>query len=210
MRLKRRDRSPDRARQLGSELAAVAAAKRLHGRICGESCTMKCPQCGSTACHCECSPQCPEAPRALSVEPDKYPIEPAVLPLVYEMRRLGTFTPCWSCEGHLHPDGSPWKSPSVWFYCDSTVHVRLLSDGLKHWRFQKKLHARWQVAVAFSDPDNLETTFSLEPVADQASAVPLPKLQEDIATIAHSLDEMMTAGARALQREAATLSDSAG
>jgi hypothetical protein len=202
MRVARRERSPDRVRQLGSELATAAAPTLPEGRVCGESCTVKCPQCGSTACQCECSPRCPEAPRALSVEPDQHPIEAAILPLVYEMTRLGIFTPCWSCEGHLRPDGSAWKLPGVWFYCDSTVHLRLLSDGLKNLQLEKKLRGQWQIVVAFSDPDNPETTFALEPAAGDAT--PLAALREDVAAIARSLESTLTLEARALQRKAAT------
>ena len=82
MRIERRDRSFDRNRWLGSEIAEAAACTGVEGRVCGDRCTRQCSQCGSLACQCECSPDCPDAPRALSVDPDQHPIEPAITPRV--------------------------------------------------------------------------------------------------------------------------------
>ncbi len=66
----------------------------------------------------------------MSCDPDHHPIEPAVLPLVFAMKRQGTFQPCWSCEGHLGLDGTLWKIPRIWFYARSLVAARLLTEGL--------------------------------------------------------------------------------
>jgi len=187
MRIARRERSPDRVRELRSQIVGAICPAIVDGRVCGSHCMARCPQCGSTACHCRCSPQCAEAPRALSSEPDHYPIEPAILPLVFEMKRLGLFDPCWSCEGHLGPDGALWKLPTVWFYCDSTVHLRLLSDLLDDLELSGRLGVHWQVVVTFSNADNPCTTFSLEPVPPSASASLLPAMQKDVLVIARSL-----------------------
>lgn len=139
------------------------------------------------------------AHRALSVDPDRYPIEPRILPLVFELKRLRIFDPCWSCEGHLGTDGSLWKLPSVWFYCSGMVYLRLLADGLNHLKRVGILHAPWEVAVTYSDADNPDTTFSLQPVFAQLGTTSLTMLQEDVREIACSLDAMMEAGGRALQ-----------
>lgn len=202
MRIERRDSPADRARKLASDIDAAASAQGMEGRVCGETCNVKCPQCGSTACQCECSPDCPAAPRMLSAEPDQYPIEPGITPLVYEMKRLGLFRPCWSCEGHLRPDRSLWKLPSVWFYCESTVHVRLLSQGLSNLKTARELSAPWHVAVTFSDADNPETTFALEPSRAGTDKLSLPALQKDAGVIARALNRMMNDEGRTLQREA--------
>lgn len=202
MRIERRDSPADRARKLASDIAQAAMASGVDGRVCGESCTLKCSQCGATACQCDCSADCADAPRALSPEPDQFPIEPGIMPRVFEMKRLGLFTPCWSCEGHLRPDRSLWKLPSVWFYCDSLVHVRLLSQGLSHLRAARALSVPWQVAVTFSDSDNPETTFALEPSRSGDGELSLPALQKDAGVIARALNKMMNDEARTLQREA--------
>ena len=202
MRIERRDRTMERNRQLGADIAEAAFTKGVDGRVCGEQCILKCSQCGSSTCQCDCAPECPEAPRALSADPDRYPVEPGITPLVFEMKRLGLVRPCWSCEGHLRPDGSLWKVPAVWFYAKSLVHVRLLASGLERMRHAGKLSVSWRIAVTFSDPDNPETTFSLEPVRAFDNEPSLPALRNDVAEIARSLHGMMTGEARTLQRDA--------
>ena len=200
MRIKRRDASTDRTRQIQADLAEAVSADGIDGRICGEKCSFICPHCGSTACQCACSSDCEEACRAISADPG-LPIEPAILPLVFEMKRLGLFTPCWSCEGHLDPGGELWKMPRVWFYCPSATHVRLLTDGLKDLELTGALRARWQVVVTFSDADNPETTFSLEPALSAGRTLELSALQSDVPVIARSLEAMMNGQAAKLQKE---------
>lgn len=202
MRITRRDPSHDRSRQLVDDIAEAVLAEGVEGRVCAESCTVTCPDCGSTGCQCMCSVHCPEAPGLLSSDPEKYPVEPGVMPLVFEMKRLGIFRPCWSCEGHLGPDGSLWKVPRVWFYCESMVHIRLLTDGLKDMEKAGKIRAPWQVVVTFSDADNPETTFSLEPAQFPGNELRLPMLQKDVMVIAESLRDLMSSLGRKLQHDA--------
>lgn len=135
----------------------------------------------------------------LSVDPD-LPIEPNIASLVFEMKRLGLFTPCWSCEGHLGTGGALWKLPRVWFYCESLTHVRLLADGLKDLDVGKKLSTRWQIVVTFSDADNPETTFSLEPAASSGDTVDLSALQQDAQAIARALQGMIADQSVSLQQ----------
>lgn len=150
-----------------------------------------------------CTPTCPDAPKALTSDPVNYPIETGIVPLVFEMKRLGIFEPCWSCEGHLGPTGDLWKLPRVWFYSESTVHIRLLVDGLKDMHIAGDLTHDWQVVVTFSDPDNPETTFSLEPVVETGQASLLPKLQADANVIAKSMEKLITEQGKQLQLDAA-------
>ena len=89
----------------------------------------------------------------------------------------------------------------VWFYCDTMVHIRLLTDGIKELEKDGKIRASWQVVVTFSDQDNPETTFSLEPAVSRDAKLGLPALQKDARTIAAALNGMMNDGARRLQRE---------
>jgi hypothetical protein len=142
-------------------------------------------------------------PRTISSDPERHPIEPAVAPLVFAMKQLALFQPCWSCEGHLGLDGTIWKIPRVWFYCGSVVAVRLLSDGLRSLEQAKKLHAPWQVTVTYSQADTAETTFSLQPTLPLDDAEKLPALQEDIASIANNLSALMKSQAHNLHRQTA-------
>lgn len=202
MRITRRDPSSARFQRLQEDLSRAAHTDDAKGRVCSENCTIICTRCGSTACRCACSDACPEASRVMSSDVDQ-PIESGVAPLVFEMKRIGLFMPCWSCEGHLGPTGALWKLPRVWFYCDSLTHIRLLADGVKDLELQGDLTTRWQVVVTFSDPDNIETTFSLEPVAPSVddSTVTLAGLQKDLHTLSRSLEAIMGEQARKLQRK---------
>jgi len=204
MRIDRHRRAADQTRRLRTDITRAAFAKGVDGRVCGAGCTMECPKCGATGCQCACRPGCPQAPRQLSSDPENYPIEPAITPLVYEMKRLGMFRPCWSCEGHLGVDGALWKLPRVWFYCDSTAHVRLLADGVKELEMAGRLSTPWKVVVTYSDPDNPDTTFSLEPAPRSGERSTLTALRGDVARIAESLQTMISAQARKLQRQART------
>jgi hypothetical protein len=186
-----------------SQIAEAVAPKGVAGRVCGEGCTIKCPQCGSTGCQCRCSPACPEAPRELSSDPVYHPIEPGIVPLVFELKRLALFDPCWSCEGHTRADGQVLKVPRVWFTCASMVHVRLLSSAVARLHAGAKLHYAWQIVVTYSDPDNPYTTFSLEPAPSPDADLSLSRLQADAAAIARSLQAVLSEEARHLQHEAA-------
>jgi hypothetical protein len=198
MHIVQRDRSQVRARRALDAIAKAGADKAVAGRVCSAACTTRCPQCGSASCACRCSPYCPDAPRALSAEPDRYPIEAGIVPLVFAMRRQGYFTPCWSCEGHLYTDGAIGKLPCVWFYSESTLHLRLLASGLHKLKHIGRLRASWQVAVTFSDVNNLDTTYALEPAQPLDPKLTLDDLRKDIVEIAAALQSMICEGARAL------------
>ena len=198
MRIQRHSLSRHHLRRVDAEVACLDSTKRDAGRVCGETCSFVCSQCGSTTCQCRCSPFCPEAGKALSADPERYPIEPRILPLVFAMKRLRVFDPCWSCEGHAAADGSLWKMPMVWFYCRSMLYLRILKDGLNHLKLTGKVNSQWEILVTFSDPENLDTTFSIQPSAPQSPAIQLSVLQDDAREIAGSFDEMIREGARAL------------
>jgi hypothetical protein len=174
---------------LRGELEEILCSGCTDKPVCGSGCLRPPPQ--------ECSRHCPDIPRALSSDPDNYPLEPRVAPLVYELKRLEVFEPCWSCEGHNHADGTLWKVPRVWFYCRSVVHLRVLADGLKELQLQGRLQVPWHIVVTFSDLDNAETTFSLEPCPGEARPV-LGALQKDVETIAAHLHDQVFAEARKL------------
>lgn len=201
MRIQRKTASPEHAMRLQSDIEQVVHSRGVTGRIC-HGCDKRCTHCGSTSCQCTCSPECPDVSRALSSDPDGFPIEPGILGLVFAMTRTGLFGPCWSCEGHPAPDGSSWKSPGVWFFCDATVHVRLLADGVDRLANARRLNTRWAVSVTFSDPDNPRTTFALQPVPPADAIITLAQLQADATTIAGALPEVLATEGRALQRAA--------
>lgn len=145
-----------------------------------------------------CGRYCPDIRRHLSSDPEAAPLEAKIAPLVFEIRRLSVFAPCWSCEGHDGPRGEPWKIPRVWFYADGMVHVRLLGDGLARMRISGLLSTPWRVVLVHSDAANSDTTFCIEPDVGDAPP-PLAELQRDADAIAANLARAMTREARALR-----------
>ena len=112
-------------------------------------------------------------------------MEPLVAPLVFEIKKLGVFYPCWSCEGHADQAGNTLKIPRVWFYSDSVVHIRALTVAIDRLFNAGRLAARWHVVLTYSDPGNPDTTFSLEPEA--AADTSLSQLQGDLRVMADEL-----------------------
>jgi hypothetical protein len=150
-----------------------------------------------------CAPDCPEASKTLSSDPENHPVEPAIMPLVFELKRLAVFEPCWSCEGHNDNSGKLWKVPTVWFYCASPLQLRLLNDAIKSLELGGVLKTRWQVSVTHSDPENPETTYALMPAAPLPEGITLGELQADVPAIANALHET-------LRDQASHLRDHAG
>jgi len=136
----------------------------------------------SVGCHRDCA----AAPRRLSSEGERSPVEPLVAPLVFELKKLGVFYPCWSCEGHADCSGNLWKIPRIWFYADSVVHIRALTEAIDRLFHARRLSVRWIVVVTLSDPANPDTTFSLEPEPPSTDQS-LPSLHGDLRVMADEL-----------------------
>jgi hypothetical protein len=143
----------------------------------------------SRSCPCECSMDCPDAPRFLSSDPERYPIEPKVVPLVYAMSTLRQTPPCWSCEGHLTEQGGLVRLPQVWFYSATTIYPELISDYLHKLAFRKETTYAWVVSVCPHTESNA-TTFTLMPnqsIGSNANEEELRQMQNDLHTISYSL-----------------------
>ncbi len=193
MRIKRRKNDGTRDGQIREELGDILRGDSNGTPVCAPDCPTASPE--------RCSRHCPDIPRILSSDPENHPLEGRIAPLVYELKRLETFHPCWSCEGHNGLDGKLWKVPRVWFYCESVVHLRVLAGAVKELHLAEKLSVPWRVVLTFSDEDNADTTFSLEPSLDHKRPL-LPALQRDVDTIAEHLREVTFAEARKLSRMA--------
>lgn len=145
-----------------------------------------------------CQRFCQAAPLRLSSDPLS-PLEPLIAPLTFELKRLGVFHPCWSCEGHNDQAGQLWKLPRVWFYANSVVHIRALGEALDRLFMEKRVSARWRVVLTYSDGDNPDTTFSLEP-EPTGDGQRLADLQADARAIAEGLEAHFWGACERLQQ----------
>ena len=197
MKIERREKSAQESAEIRAELLKVASPPAKAGRVCDPSCDLVCSTCGATNCSCACFKGCPHIPSVLTSDPN-FPIESKIAALAFELKRLEVFRPCWSCEGHNDHAGALWKVPRVWFYCDSVLHARLLADALKELEIDELISGPWQVRLTFSDENNPDTTFSLEPVIERGSRATLESLQQDVMIIADKLNPIMVQKAGAL------------
>lgn len=143
--------------------------------------TPPCPGCEKHVAEM-CSSKCPEAPKALSIEPERYPVESKVVPLVYELMSSRLMMTCWSCEGHMGEDGKLWKLPMVSFYSMSPAYPKMLLKHLETLNYKKLLKYRWHIVLSdFSQTAGV--TYSIQPDLSFESDVHLGQLQQDVVNI---------------------------
>ena len=184
----------------GELLTLVEEASEASLRPCAH-CTVLCPTHHSSSCTCCCSSDCDNAAQALSSEPERYPIEQGILPLVYSLSTLRVCPPCWSCEGHSRHKGQELhRIPTVWFYSRSLIYPKLIADYLVELKGLRHLHVDWHVSISYS-ADALDTTFAIEPRLVLNEAPELADLREDIATIAADLHDNVLLKAKAIMAE---------
>ena len=137
-----------------------------------------------------CLPECPYAPNALSSDPDRYPIEPKVVPIVFWLNSLRLIQTCWSCEGHMNLEGELLRIPQVSFYAISPVHAYLISRHLSQLRIEKKLVCTWQIVLS-DYGQNCNVTYTLEPKLGNTTKVHLGLLQKDLQIIGDHLADLV-------------------
>jgi hypothetical protein len=135
-----------------------------------------------------CSSACKYAPRHMSGEPDKFPIESGIVPLVYALYSLRLITPCWSCEGHLNADGAIGKLPKVWFYSGSSFYPKMIAQVIGQLQAHHKIGYSWGVKVLPFSQSMFSTTYSIEA---QASGASLAELQKDIVALGKVMRQEM-------------------
>ncbi len=179
MRIERRHQRQEHLTDERAALEAMTTSVIRQGPVCA-------PNCERATCQ-SCSRACPYIPQMLSSDPNTHPLEPKIAPLAFEIKKLGVFWPCWSCEGHNDQHNNLLKTPAVWFYASSVIHLRVLGESIADMSYENRLSKPWQLRLCFSDSDNLSTTFSLEPVLNGPEAT-LCALQSDIARIAEEIE----------------------
>lgn len=142
----------------------------------------------SRTCCCGCGSDCPNAPAQLSSEPEKFPIESHVVPLVYGLTSLRVVETCWSCHGHETTDGKPIRIPQVWFSSPNATFPELIARHLANLRTKKNLGYDWDVTINVYSPGGGATTYIIKPDLSTVLDKPdLGRLQRDLHTIAHAI-----------------------
>jgi hypothetical protein len=160
-------------------------------------CSLPCPSPHHhDACSCGCSVSCEQAPERLSIDPIHFPIEPRIVPVVYEMSASGLAQPCWSCEGHIDAEGQLYRWPGVWFYANSTTYVNLVRTTLNNLHATLRLARAWHIKRCAWQPDSAAVMYELGASRD-GPAPPLHELQHDLGVVGSALDADVRERARA-------------
>ncbi len=178
------------SRQFGVDLAKLAECDATVAPVCRPDC----PEAHNRAC----SRQCPQAPFALTSDPE-FPIESAIAPLVFELKATRIFEPIWSCEGHHDDHGAILRKPSIWFCCEQLPHARFLAEAVSSLRIEARLSADGRVSLCSPGHSSEHTILALE--TDGATASPLAELQGDVSSMAQHLRPRMARLARKAQAE---------
>ena len=165
------------------------------------TCDVACSTCGSKGCLCNCSPNCEHTDKHLSSDPERFPIEPHIVPLVYALQSLKVCPPCWSCEGHLKSDGSPLRFPSVWFHSHSVVYPHIIHESLQAKAIRSKLSCSWAIGIK-SWGEMIETTFAIQPDLVEGVIPSLDTLWADIEFLGNNLAPEVLRLARTFLEEA--------
>ncbi len=182
-----------------NELSRVLESQQRADRPC-VGCELLCGPHQSPTCVCACAPDCPHTLKQMSSEGERYPIEPAIAPLVHAFLRLRELRPCWSCEGHGPGAGSVARPPRVIFYARSALYPALVAEAIATMLFQKKLSCPWEVAVT-PIGNMLDASYTLQPDITGDNDPALSQLQTDVKVIAANLLPEVLNAARKHQSE---------
>jgi len=146
-----------------------------------QNCVAKCECSDSQHCACQCSVDCVNIPIALSIDPDRFPIEPGIARLVFELNALRLFQTCWSCEGHLS-NGYVNKMPRIWFYTPSPTYTQLIVQHLSGLMCAHRLQFNWGVQMTTLNSE-IHCTYSIEPLIDHTTQLTIEALHNDLKVI---------------------------
>lgn len=121
-----------------------------------------------------------------SIKQDNYPDGSQALTLEWQLKNIAAFHHVHSCDGEENLMGSLWVTPRVWFYSDSDVHIRALAKIIDRLVSKCQVSTQWRITVTYSDGDNPETIFCLEPQLSETEGI-LKPLRYDMAVIAKQI-----------------------
>jgi len=139
-----------------------------------------CPRCQKPdRNNSECSYTCENAAEALSEEPNQFPIEENVVPLVFELTTLRLMQTCWSCEGHASIDGEILKLPQISFYTEKPFYAQLISKYLSRLFWRKELQYPWEIMLS-DYGQTLEATYTIKCNLDHIENPVLQIMHQDL------------------------------
>ena len=168
--------------------------EQIESRPCA-GCRTPCAPHASRTFTCAFAPDCDHVLIATSSEAARYPIEPHIASLVFAFNRLGVTPTYWSCEGHMLEEGKLRRPPQVWFYAQSPIYPKIISELTLKLKAQRKVHNPWHVTVSYTD-DHFTTGYNLEPQTFAIAKPNLQSMQQDTLAIAADLQ----AGVKELAR----------
>ncbi|MFT4930056.1 MAG: hypothetical protein ACI8WB_006192 [Phenylobacterium sp.] len=133
-----------------------------------------------------CSANCSAAPREMSSDPERYPIEVGIVPLVYAFYTMRLMMPCWSCEGHADANGVTQKTPKLWFYTTSDFYPKLVAQYVSALKGSHQIENHWAVRLLPFSQSMFTITYCLEPQESATQLGQLNSLQNDIKVIARN------------------------
>jgi len=148
-----------------------------------------CPNCTRANINpAECSSNCENAAEALSEDPVQHPIEPNIVPLVFELSAMRLVQTCWSCEGHASADGSIFKMPQISFYAEKPFYAQLINLYLKRIHWHKKIQYPWEVCLS-DFGQTLEITYTIKCDLSCIEQPRLEVMQSDLRHIGENFSE---------------------
>lgn len=137
----------------------------------------------------------------MSSEPEQYPIENNIVPLVYAFYTSRVCIPCWSCEGHMTRDGAGMvRAPQVWFYSRSSLYARFVAEHIEKLQVSRKLSNSWTVRV-LAWGAGVDCRFALLPELEPGVKTDLHSLQRQARVIAETLVLSLKERARACLKQ---------
>jgi hypothetical protein len=126
-------------------------------------------------------------------------VEGNIVPLVFVLSQLGIQT-CWSCEGHVKPDGRLLRVPQVWFYASSLVYPKLIMQYLSSLVVRHVVQYPWHVTLVELGQQchDLTITFALKPDLVHEADANLVQLQSDVQVIAENMSDFCRGNAQDL------------
>jgi len=165
----------------------------------GPSAQPPCPNCQQHI-PSQCTAECPDVASALSIDPDNHPIEPNMVPMVFELMSTNMLHTSWSCEGHLNSEDELWKSPNVSFYSKSAFYPHLLLKHLANLKHSNRLHYAWQIVLG-DYGQTWGVTYCIQPDLSKEQDIHLGKLQMDLRAIADDMFNNLKIIARKILHE---------